>query len=150
MFKATQKQAASRFVIAPTRARAKGIPYVLVVDDDPRYLELVKFALESAGFNVGTSTEPRSVHSLAIESKPAAIVLDISMPEMDGFEVAANLRADPRTAHIPVLFLTARSAEGDRIRGMRTGAVAYLTKPFSPTVLIDTLRSVMKEVVWPL
>jgi DNA-binding response OmpR family regulator len=120
-------------------------PQVLVVDDDPRYLELLKFALESEGFGVVVSRDPRNVQALAVSCQPAAIISDVSMPEMDGFDVTANLRADPRTANIPVLFLTARSTDGDRLEGLRSGAVEYITKPFSPSVLAEKVRAVMKE-----
>lgn len=118
---------------------------MLVVDDDPRYLELLQFALESEGFGVVVARNPRSVQALAVSCRPAIIVSDISMPEMDGFDVAANLRADSRTAGIPVLFLTARSQEKDRLEGLKSGAVEYMTKPFSPLDLIKRIRTVMKE-----
>ena len=78
--------------------------------------------------------------------QPAVIVTDVSMPEMDGFDVANSLRADPRTAAIPLVFLTARSLEKDRLEGKKSGAAEYLTKPFSPSDLINKIRSVMKEV----
>lgn len=121
-------------------------PQVLVVDDDPRYLELLQFALESEGFGVVVARNPRQVQALAVSCRPAAIISDVSMPEMDGYDVAANLRADPRTASIPVLFLTARSLESDRLEGIRSGAVDYITKPFSPSALAEKVRSVIKEV----
>jgi DNA-binding response OmpR family regulator len=120
-------------------------PQVLVVDDDPRYLELLQFALESEGFGVVVARDPRKVQELAVSCRPAAIISDVSMPEMDGFDVTANLRADPRTAGIPVLLLTGRSAESDRLAGIRCGAVEYITKPFSPSVLADKVRAVLKE-----
>ena len=121
-------------------------PQVLIVDDDPRYLELLQFALETEGFHVVTARHPRNVQALAVSCRPDVIISDVMMPEMDGFDVAANLRADPRTSGIPVVFLTARSLESDRLEGLRSGAVEYVTKPFSPSVLVDKIRSVMKEV----
>lgn len=121
-------------------------PQVLVVDDDPRYLELLQFALEAEGFRVVAAPNPQDVQGLAVSCRPAAIVSDVSMPEMDGFDVAASLRADPRTAGIPFLFLSARSTDGDRLAGLRSGAADYVTKPFSPAVLAQKIRSAMKEV----
>lgn len=120
-------------------------PQVLVVDDDPRYLELLQFALESEGFSVLVARDPRHVQALAVSCRPAAIISDVAMPEMDGFDVAAGLQADPRTSEIPLVFLTARSAESDRVVGIRSGAVEYITKPFSPAVLANRVRSIMKE-----
>jgi DNA-binding response OmpR family regulator len=122
-------------------------PQVLVVDDDPRYLELLQFALETDGFAVVVARNPRSVQALAVSCRPSVIVSDVSMPDMDGFDVAAHLRADPRTAGIPVLFLTARSDEKDRLEGLRSGAVEYMTKPFSPAELVKKIRSAMKEIL---
>ena len=121
-------------------------PQILVVDDDPRYLELLQFALEAEGFAVVAAMNPRSALALAVSCRPAVIVSDVSMPEMDGFDVAADLRADPRTADIPVIFLTARSREADRLEGLKAGAVEYITKPFSPTYLVKRIRSALKEV----
>ena len=120
-------------------------PQVLVVDDDPRYLELLQFALESEGFGVVASRNPMSVQALAVSCRPAAIISEVSMPEMDGFDVAATLRADPRTSNIPILFLTARGTESDKVQGMKSGAVEYLTKPFSPVALVEKVRSAIKE-----
>ncbi len=120
-------------------------PQILIVDDDPRYLELLQFALESEGFRVLAARNPRQVQALAVSYRPDMIISDVVMPEMDGFDVAANLRADARTADIPVIFLTARSQESDRLEGLRAGAVQYMTKPFSPAALVDAVRSVMKE-----
>jgi two-component system phosphate regulon response regulator PhoB len=121
-------------------------PQVLIVDDDPRYLELLQFALESEGFRVVTALDPRQVQGLAVSCQPDVIISDIAMPEMDGFDVAAGLRTDARTADIPVVFLSARGMESDRFDGLRSGAADYVTKPFSTTELIDKIRSVMKEV----
>lgn len=121
-------------------------PQVLIVDDDPRYLELLQFALESEGFQVVTARHPRNVQALAVSCRPDVILSDVAMPEMDGFDVAANLRADPRTADIPLIFLSARSFENDHLDVRRSGAVDYISKPFSTSALIEKVRSVMKEV----
>src|SRR5512147_208094 len=95
---------------------------VLIVDHDPRYLELLQFALESEGFQVVAARHPRNVQALAVSCHPDIVISDVAMPEMDGFDVAANLRADPRTADIPVIFLSARNFESDRLDGQRSGA----------------------------
>ena len=120
-------------------------PQILIVDDDPRYLELLQFALENEGFHVLAARQPRQVQALAVSYRPDMIISDVAMPEMDGFDMAANLRVDSRTSDIPVIFLTARSQESDRLEGLRVGAVQYMTKPFSPAALVDAVRSLMKE-----
>jgi DNA-binding response OmpR family regulator len=117
---------------------------ILVVDDEPDALELVAFNLTKAGFEVITAEDGRKALDQARSSVPGAIVLDVMLPEMDGMEVCRNLRRDPKTARIPVMMLTAKGAEVDRVLGLELGADDYLTKPFSPRELVLRLKKVLQ------
>lgn len=111
---------------------------ILLVDDDPMTIEIARHALALAGFEVLSTDRPHRVVELAATEDIDLVVLDVQMPELSGFEVLAELQAQPSTQEIPILFLSARSDSADRIEGLRAGANDYLTKPFDPTEL--TLR----------
>ncbi|MEO6714988.1 MAG: response regulator [Mycobacteriales bacterium] len=113
---------------------------VLVVDDDDVIRQLIRVNLELEGFEVYTATDGEDAIEKARELQPAVITLDIMMPRLDGWDAAAKLRADPETAHIKVVLLSARAQEADLRKGSRIGVDAYLTKPFDPDELIDTVR----------
>lgn len=115
---------------------------ILVVDDDPRLRDLVRIALERAGFATLTAAEGASALIHARREAPDLIVLDIGLPELDGFEVCRRLRA---TSDVPILFLTARDDEIDRIVGLELGADDYVTKPFSPRELVARVRAILKR-----
>jgi two-component system OmpR family response regulator len=115
---------------------------ILIVDDDPRLRDLVRIALERAGFATLTAADGRSALIHAARAVPDLIVLDIGLPEMDGFEVCRRLRA---TSEVPILFLTARDDEIDRILGLELGADDYVTKPFSPRELVARVRAILKR-----
>jgi two-component system phosphate regulon response regulator PhoB len=116
---------------------------ILVVDDEPDALELVGFNLKKAGFEVLTASDGTQAMRKARELLPNLIVLDIMLPEMDGLDVCRLLRADRQTSGIPIILLTARAAEIDRVLGLELGADDYLTKPFSPRELILRIRNVL-------
>jgi phosphate regulon transcriptional regulator PhoB len=118
-------------------------PKILVVDDEPDALELVGFNLKRAGFAVATASDGAEALRKVREQLPDLIVLDVMLPEMDGLEVCKKLRADPQTASTPVILLTARAAEIDRVLGLELGADDYLTKPFSPRELVLRIRNVL-------
>jgi DNA-binding response OmpR family regulator len=118
---------------------------ILVVDDDPRYLELLEFSLMGEGYDVVIVQDPQTVQELAIMQKPAVIVTDVSMPNMDGYAMAMGLKADQATASIPLIFVSARGQEIDRLAGLSLGAVEYLTKPFCISELIARIRLVLKR-----
>ena len=105
---------------------------ILLVDDDPRLRDLVGLALERAGFQVVTASDGQVAVTHAAREAPDLIVLDIGLPEMDGFEVCRRIRA---RSEVTVLFLTARDDEIDRILGLGMGADDYVTKPFNPREL---------------
>ncbi len=115
---------------------------ILVVDDDARLRDLVRIALERAGYRVLTASDGRSALTHVARENPDLIVLDIGLPEVDGFEVCRKIRA---TSEVPILFLTARDDEIDRILGLELGADDYVTKPFSPRELVARIRTIMKR-----
>jgi DNA-binding response OmpR family regulator len=114
---------------------------VLVIDDDPRYLDLLQFTLEAEGFEVCVAQNAAEGMNLAVKNHPDVIVTDVAMPGMDGYVLAAGLKADVRTAEIPLIFVTARGLETDRRTGRSIGAAEYLTKPFSTTELVQRIRN---------
>ena len=120
-----------------------GMPYlgrVLVVDDDDVIRQLITVNLELEGFEVATAVDGQDCLDKVKDIKPDVITLDIMMPRLDGWEAADRLRADPETAGIKVVLLSARAQEADLARGSRIGVDAYLTKPFDPDELIETVR----------
>lgn len=115
---------------------------ILVVDDDPRLRDLVRLALERAGFQVITAADGQSALTSAVREVPDMVVLDIGLPEVDGLEVCRRIRL---RSDVPVLFLTARDDEVDRILGLELGADDYVTKPFSPRELVARVRAILKR-----
>jgi len=118
---------------------------VLVVDDDAVIRQLVSVNLELEGFEVFTAEDGQDALDKVVEVNPVVITLDIMMPRLDGWETAARLREDVRTAHIKVVLLSARAQEADLRRGKGLGVDAYLTKPFDPDELIETVRRLAEE-----
>ncbi len=115
---------------------------ILVVDDDPRLRDLVAIALERANFTVITAANGQLALTHAARESPDLIVLDIGLPELDGLEVCRRIRA---RSQVPILFLTARADEIDRILGLELGADDYVTKPFSPRELVARVRAILKR-----
>ncbi|HUP86323.1 MAG TPA: response regulator [Acidimicrobiales bacterium] len=118
---------------------------VLVVDDEADIRELVRLNLELDGHDVILGADGNEAIEFAVGEHPDCVVLDVMMPEKDGWAVLAEMKAsiDPLIARIPVIMLTARADDIDRIRGSIEGAIRYLTKPFSPTELRDEVRSAL-------
>ncbi len=113
---------------------------VLVVDDDQLTLEILTTILDLEEFDVDTASDGEAaLEKLQVDNLPDVVVLDVMMPGKDGFEVCRVIKDDPRTKDIPVVLLTAKDLDQDREQGLRAGADAYLTKPFSPLELIDKL-----------
>lgn len=115
---------------------------ILVVDDDPRLRDLVALALERAGHRVITAADGQLALTHAAREAPDLIVLDIGLPELDGFEVCRRIRT---RSEVPILFLTARDDEIDRILGLELGADDYVTKPFSPRELVARVKAILKR-----
>jgi DNA-binding response OmpR family regulator len=118
-------------------------PKILVVDDEPEAVELVEFNLKQAGYAVTTAADGAEALKKARAQIPDLIVLDVMLPEMDGFEICKTLRLDPATARVPILMLTAKAAEIDRVLGLELGADDYLTKPFSPRELLLRIKKII-------
>jgi len=120
-------------------------PKILVVDDEPDAVELVDFNLKAAGFDVTAAEDGQEALKKARATLPDLIVLDLMLPEVDGLEVCKILRRDPATAAIPILMLTAKAAEIDRVLGFELGADDYVTKPFSPRELVLRVRNLLRR-----
>ncbi len=118
-------------------------PKILVVDDEPDALEVIGFKLKEAGYIPLTAADGLRAVELVRDERPALVVLDLMLPKMDGLEVCKILRRDPATAGIPIIMLTARAAEMDRIVGLELGADDYVTKPFSPRELVLRIKKVL-------
>jgi two-component system phosphate regulon response regulator PhoB len=118
---------------------------ILVVDDEPDALELIEVNLKGAGYEVLSATNGQQALAKARAALPALIILDVMLPEVGGLEVCKILRHDPKTASIPIIMLTARAAEIDRVVGLELGAEDYITKPFSPRELILRVKNLLKR-----
>jgi two-component system alkaline phosphatase synthesis response regulator PhoP len=116
---------------------------VLVVDDEPRIVELARDYLEHAGFGVITATDGPSALAAVRIRKPDVLVLDLGLPGMDGLDVARAIRRD---STLPIIMLTARDDELDRVLGLEIGADDYVTKPFSPRELVARIRAILRRV----
>jgi DNA-binding response OmpR family regulator len=115
-------------------------PRVLLVDDDPAMLRLLEVNFRLAGFVVETASRGDDAVTRAIAAPPDALVLDVMMPGLDGYQVGARVREEPSMAATPIVFLTARAMDEDRETGEALGSVDYLTKPFDPQDLVATVQ----------
>lgn len=138
--------------LAPEDVRsARGVagavmkPSILVVEDEPALAELLRYNLESQGFEVRHGGDGDEALLLVSERQPDLIVLDWMLPSISGIEVCRQLRRKSETRGIPIILLTARSEETDRVRGLESGADDYVTKPFSPGELIARIRAVLRR-----
>ncbi len=118
---------------------------ILVAEDEPDVLNLLVSSLKSAGYQVLKAEDGESALEQARTAMPSLIVLDIMLPEMSGLEVCRVLKSQPSTRIIPVLMLTAKAEEVDRIVGLELGADDYVTKPFSPRELVLRIRSILRR-----
>lgn len=118
---------------------------ILVVDDEPHILELISFNLKKNGFAVITAEDGEQALRLIREDTPDLVVLDLMLPGMDGLDVCKTLRGDPATKRLPVIMLTAKGEEVDRIVGLEMGADDYVTKPFSPRELTARIKAVLRR-----
>ena len=118
---------------------------VLVVEDDPAIQELVKFTLEEAGFGVIVAASAEDALARISAILPDVALIDWMLPGMSGLALAQRIRAEARTRPLPIIMLTARAAESDRVAGLEQGADDYLTKPFSPRELVARIRAVLRR-----
>lgn len=118
---------------------------ILLVEDDPALVELLTFHFQREEFDVDTTADGEEALLLARESPPDVVILDWMIEGVSGIEVCRRLRRAPETAAVPVIMLTARGEEADRIRGLETGADDYVTKPFSPRELVARVAAVLRR-----
>lgn len=116
---------------------------ILVVDDEQKILKLARDYLETSGFQVKTATDGKTALAIARRDKPDLIVLDLMLPGMDGWDVCRAIR---RESDVPIIMLTARVEETDQLVGLELGADDYITKPFSPRLLVARVRAVLRRV----
>ena len=117
---------------------------ILVVDDEPDVVELLFFHLEKNKFKVAVADTGDKALKMTREYMPSLLILDLMLPEINGFEICTLLKRDPKTRDIPILMLTARAGEEDRVLGLELGAHDYVTKPFSPRELILRVKNLLR------
>tara|TARA_B100000678_G_scaffold276252_1_gene268893 strand:- start:468 stop:836 length:369 start_codon:yes stop_codon:yes gene_type:complete len=118
---------------------------ILIADDDPILVEILKFRLEGAGYDVAVAPDGEQALKCARDYRPDLIVLDSMMPIMAGPEVLAELKSDPELKSVPVVMLTARDGEADIVAGLKAGASEYLTKPFIPQELLVRISGLIGQ-----
>jgi two-component system phosphate regulon response regulator PhoB len=121
-------------------------PYVLVVEDEDALSTLLQYNLEKEGYDVTVAGDGEEALILVDERQPDLVVLDWMLPKVSGIEVCRRLRSRPETRNVPIIILTARGEETDRIRGLDTGADDYVVKPFSMTELTARIRAVLRRI----
>ena len=122
---------------------------MLVVEDEPDIAELVRFNLEQEGFAVSVVDDGAQALAAVRRERPALVILDLMLPGISGLEICRQLRSAEATARLPIVMLTAKAAEADRIVGLEMGADDYVTKPFSPRELLARIRAVMRRAYGP-
>lgn len=118
---------------------------IAIIEDEQNIVELVKYNLDREGYTTISANNGRRGLDLVRQELPDLVILDLMMPEMDGLTVCKQLRADQQTKSIPIIILTAKSEEADRVLGLEMGADDYVTKPFSPRELVARVRAVMRR-----
>src|SRR5437868_8448633 len=118
---------------------------ILIIDNEEDVIDLLSLHLRKAGFALSTATDGATGLRLAREESPALIILDLMLPGMPGLEVCKILKTDTATRHIPILMLTAKAEEIDRIVGLEFGADDYVTKPFSPREVILRIKAILRR-----
>ncbi len=118
---------------------------ILIVDDEPDAIELLAFNLRNAGFDVITAEDGAQALKKARQEAPDLMVLDVMIPEIDGMEVCKLIRRDASAAQLPIIMLTAKAAEIDRVLGLEIGADDYVTKPFSPRELVLRIKKLLQR-----
>jgi DNA-binding response OmpR family regulator len=132
------KDVASAGRLIPTR------PVIFVVEDDEDIARLISHNLQAAGFEVQSFVSGASVLNEAVREMPALFLLDVMLPGTDGFELCRHIRLTPVLSATPIIFLTAKTSEADRVKGLELGGDDYITKPFSPRELVARVRSVLR------
>ncbi|MDP8212746.1 MAG: response regulator [Candidatus Zapsychrus exili] len=120
---------------------------ILVVEDEVQMLELLRTRLEANGYNIITATTGESAYDTYLKESPDLIVLDINIPTFNGYEVCRKIKRENDDNSTPVLMLTAKAQESDRIVGKVIGAECYMTKPFDPTELLDKIKELLRDAI---
>ena len=118
---------------------------ILVVEDDPGALRLISYTLQAEGYEVITATNGLQGLRKAQNDKPDLVVLDVMLPGIDGFEICHRLRADPGTARLPIMMLSAKARETDKATGLNVGADDYLTKPADPSDIVSHIKALLAK-----
>ena len=118
---------------------------ILVVDDDKEIVRLVRAYLEKAGYQVLTAYDGSTALHILRRERPALVVLDLMLPDQDGWDITRLVRSDPALASMPIIMLTARIDDTDKIIGLELGADDYVTKPFNPREVVARVRSVLRR-----
>lgn len=116
---------------------------ILIADDEPRMINFIRMNLEAEGFRAVTASDGRQALDQVVKELPDVVILDVMMPEMDGFETLERIR---EISTVPVIFVTVKGEEIDRVRGLELGADDYITKPFSPRELILRIRAILRRI----
>ena len=114
---------------------------LLIIEDNPQNYYMMRFLLEKHGFSVVVAENGRDGIAAALRCRPAAVLLDIQLPEMDGYAVAAELRKNPDMKEVPVIAVTSYAMAGDREKVLAAGATGYIEKPINPETFVDEIRS---------
>ena len=122
------------------------MPKILVVDDDRVIQQLIEVNLELEGYEVVKASNGEEALAMFASERPDLVILDVMMPKLNGKDVCRKLKSDPETAKTPIIFLSARAQEIDVEAGLELGADAYVTKPFDPSTLLDTVSSLLGDV----
>jgi two-component system phosphate regulon response regulator PhoB len=120
-------------------------PQILVVEDEPPLVEVLRYNLEKEGYLVNVAEDGAAALDKVQQTTPDLIILDWMLPELSGIEVCRQLREDPDSKDVPVIMLTARGEESDRVKGLASGADDYVVKPFSPAELLARVRAVLRR-----
>lgn len=118
---------------------------ILVVDDEQDILELIRYNLSREGYQIDAVTSGEEAIKIARDRQPDLIILDLMLPGIDGLDVCRLLKGETRTAHIPIIMLTAKGEDSDVVTGLELGAEDYMTKPFSPKVLLARVRNILRR-----
>jgi two-component system phosphate regulon response regulator PhoB len=120
-------------------------PEILIVEDEPGIVQLIEYALHTAGWSTRVATDARSAWAALSERLPQLVLLDWMLPDESGISLLSRMRAEARLASLPVVMLTAKSMEEDKVQGLDRGADDYVTKPFSPRELVSRMRAVLRR-----
>jgi len=120
-------------------------PRILIIEDDPSIVELLRYNLETAGFDITVAMDGETGISATLEGPLDLVILDLMLPHISGLEICRQIRMSPITKHLPLIMLTAKGEEHDRIRGLDSGADDYVVKPFSPKELISRIHALLRR-----